>query len=164
MIFSSSAFERISGWSRQINYFEYAIDMIQQQWSFVQVACYFELNDQGETASRKGLFGVFDANLKIKGSGQMFARKIKYKFSSLSKTTLRRSDTTIATPLGVYPHDTINTYTPYFSWPSSPKTSMYQFCRFISSIQFTENGGEWWAMAVFNGGNTLLAQRSFAIE
>ncbi len=194
--FSSSDFERISGWSRQINYLEYAIDIIQQQWSFVHVACYFELHDQGETATRKGLFGLYDKNLNVKGSGQMFARKIKYKSSSLSKTTLRRSNTTIVIPLGIYPHGAINTYTPYFSWPSSPRTRMYQlwvddhgiplingriieyltpeeancprnedqFCRFISSIQFTESGGKWWAMVIINGSDTLLTTQLFTIE
>lgn len=172
--FTEFGFSSFDGWNGaglqgQASHLERAIDIIQQRWSFVHVACVYELRDRGTMSHREEYFGLFDKNLRIKPSGSLFMRKIK-----------NTPATTLPTPT-LYPNGVIRTYIPYFSWPRIANAVSYllwvndyripnvggkinrmyspteancpsnngQFCKVTPSVQFSKQGGQWWVTACF---------------
>lgn len=73
--FSSSDKQMSSGFARQTNYLEHALDIIQQQWPFVHVACYYEYSDQGATVRRKGFLVYSGTTRRSKGAVRCLSEK-----------------------------------------------------------------------------------------
>jgi len=115
--FSEFGFSSFDGWNGaglqgQADHLERAIDIIQTQWPFVHAACVYEYSDYGLVANREGFFGLLYENFTVKPSGLVFMRKVKNITNNITTTSLKTIET------AVFPRGIINTYTPYFSWPS----------------------------------------------
>ncbi|CAF2990752.1 unnamed protein product [Rotaria sp. Silwood2] len=182
--FSEFGFSSFSGWNGaglvgQANHLQRAIDIIQQQWPFVQVACLYEFCDQANSDNREAYFGLFDKDLIIKPSGLAFMNRIKKPVGTTSLPITIALDTKT-----VYPSGAISTFVPYFSWPSILNATMYLlwvndygnpniggiinkyytsseancpmgnavFCAVVPNVQFSKQGGQWWVTAFFNNG------------
>jgi hypothetical protein len=136
--FTEFGFSSVNGWNGaglqgQADHLERAIDIIRTQWPFVQVACVHEFIDNRLIKHREGYFGLLDKQLRIKPSGLVFIKKLK-NYSSIISTT----PPTIIESI-IFPYDSIQTNTPYFSWPSIPYVCGY--CLWVNDYGQTPDVG-----------------------
>ncbi|MEB3216106.1 MAG: cellulase family glycosylhydrolase [Nostocales cyanobacterium 94392] len=171
---NSSGSDREIGWNGsglngQAEHLRKAVELI-NNWSYVPVACWYQLVDRYARNDREGRFGLFDVNGKIKPSGQAFKQ--------LMNTTK---------PVPISPKGEITTNPPVFSWQAVPGATSYKLwvneysspnvpgkinrdftptqancassntCRVSPRVRFAQASAEWWVTANFSNGSSQIS-------
>lgn len=158
-----------SGLNGQAEHLRKAVELI-NNWSYVPVACWYQLVDKYTRNDREGRFGLFDLNGKIKPSGQAFKQ--------LMSTTK---------PVLISPKGQITTNPPVFSWQATPGATSYKLwvneysspnvpgkinrdftptqancassttCKVSPGVRFAQASAEWWVTANYSNGSSQLS-------
>jgi hypothetical protein len=178
--FSSTAVWNGSGLQGQADNLRKAVQLV-KGWSFVPVACWYQLIDRYPADDREGRFGLFTTALGTKPAVTAFREAISQSGGALTKPVSLSPKGTIATTRPTYRWQPVRGASQYFIWvnqygsnpqvpgkvqvtvtPSQAACSATE-CRFQPTTTLVKGGAEWWVTAIDAGGNKAVSDGSYFI-